>query len=1032
MIEFFLRRPVLSNLLTLFLCVIGGYHFLTVRREAFPDVKFDIVLITTPYPGGSPEEVESLVTRKIEDQIRSVSGIDRTESYSLENLSMIAVRLDEDLAEREKDKTVSDLYQAVQRVEELPAIADKPIVREMTADRPLITMSVAGGSDDDRDRAAEELKDILEEIDGVSRVDLFGDRDREILVEADREKLARYRLTMGELAAAIRERNVDRSAGATLAGPFENWVRVRGAVFTTKEVEDVVVRANDERAFVRVRDVARVREGFAETAVRTRAESLPSIELKVSKHKTADALKLTDAVKALRDEAAPRFAAKGMRLVLSDDFSFFIRRRLKVMTGNMIQGGILILAALFIFLDWRLALVAALGVPISFAAALVVAVPLGFTFNLMSLLAFIIVLGMLDDDSVVVAENIYRHLEMGKPHFQAAVEGTREVMWPVIGSVAVSSCAFLPFAMMSGIMGKFLMMIPVIVVMSFAASLFEAFFTLPGHVLELLPYGRPVSESVDGRFYLGAVAAYRRAIGWVLRHRGKFALLLLAFLLFTAGLAAWRLKFVLFPGGLIDQFFIQLEMAPGSNLDATQKAVAEVEKVVAALPRGVLDTQTATIGRKGQENMERLGTHYGQVRVYLTPEDTRALKTRPIIADLRAKIGLPAGTEKIAFEEVQAGPPVGEAIVVRARGRDPEVNRRIAQEIKDYLATIPGVTDIKDSLQDGKRQWRIIPDEREMAFAGLDAERVARDLFYATDGIKVSKIQRPDEEVDIHLRLQPEQRDEGKDFLSLDVLNAAGRPVRLSKVASVEERRGPPFLPRYNFKPAITVSAEVDEKLITSREANKRVRGRFADLPKRYPGYELIYGGEEEETQKSVRSLLRAFLVAMLLNFVILAVLFGSYVQPLIILLTIPIGLLGVVYALLLHGQPASFMALLGVVAMTGVVVNNAIMLVDFINKKRAEGLPLETAAAEAGAQRLRPIFASSITTLLGLFPTAYGFGGYEPFVAPMALSLAWGLTFAMPMTLFLIPVVYVTVDGWLATARFWMSALRGRLGSRR
>jgi len=239
--------------------------------------------------------------------------------------------------------------------------------------------------------------------------------------------------------------------------------------------------------------------------------------------------------------------------------------------------------------------------------------------------------------------------------------------------------------------------------------------------------------------------------------------------------------------------------------------------------------------------------------------------------------------------------------------------------------------------------------------------------------------------------------------------------VRLSRVARIEERRGAPFLPRYNYKPAVSVYGDVDEKVVTSREANRLVKEKFADVPKRFPGYELIYGGEEEETAKSMRSLFRSFGVALLLDYVILAVLFGSYVQPFVILLTVPIGLLGVVYALLVHGQPASFMAMLGVLAMTGVVVNNAIVIVNFINEKRARGVPLEQAAVDAGAERLRAIWASSITTLLGLFPTAYGFGGYEPFVAPMALSLAWGLTFAMPMTVFLIPAAYVTVDGWLA-----------------
>ncbi|MCR4294024.1 MAG: efflux RND transporter permease subunit, partial [Elusimicrobia bacterium] len=332
-----------------------------------------------------------------------------------------------------------------------------------------------------------------------------------------------------------------------------------------------------------------------------------------------------------------------------------------------------------------------------------------------------------------------------------------------------------------------------------------------------------------------------------------------------------------------------------------------------------------------------------------------------------------------------------------------------------------------DSLEDGKWQWRVVPDELEAAFAGVDADSIARDLFYAVDGIQVSKIQRPDEEVEIRLRLKPEQRDSPGDLLRLDALNPRGQAVPLSRVARVEERRGAPFLPRYNYKPAVSVFADVDEKIVTSREANRLVREKFADIPRRFPGYELIYGGEEEETAKSMRSLFRSFGVAIMLDFVILAVLFGSYAQPFIILLTIPIGLIGVVYALLVHGQPASFMAMLGVIAMTGVVVNNAIVLVNFINDKRAQGVPVEQAAVDAGAERLRPIWASSITTLLGLFPTAYGFGGYEPFVAPMALSLAWGLTFAMPMTLFLIPAAYVTMDGWLAYVKGRVNRLLGR-----
>lgn len=1011
MIEFFLKRRVLTNLITLFIVAVGGWQFATVRREAFPDIKFDIVLITTPYPGASPEEVETLVTREIEEQLRTVTGIDRVESFSLENQSLIVLRLEEDLSEREKDKTVDEIYQAVSRVEDLPEVADKPVVQELTSDRPLISVSVAGGEDEARDHFAEELKDLIEELDGVSRVDQDGDRDREILVEVDRGALDRYRLTMAEVAQAIRNRNIDRSAGAVRSGTLENWVRVRGSVFTEKEVGDVIVRGNDERDNIRVKDLARVTEGFAEQRLAVRAGGLPAIELRVSKHKAGDTIKLADAVKKLVAEQEPRAAAKGLKLVLSDDQSFFIKRRLKVMTSNMVQGGVLILVALFIFLDWRLALTAAWGVPISFAAAMMVAVPLGFTINLMSLLAFIIVLGMLDDDSVVVAENIYRHLESGKPHLQAAIDGTREVILPVLGSVIVSSCAFLPFALMSGIMGKFVFMIPVVVCMCFAASVFEAFFILPSHVIDLLPFGRPVEETRESRWYLAVVRWYRRTLSWVIHHRLRFAGIVLGVLAGTAALAAWRVKFVLFPPGLVDQFFIQVIMPPGTNLDATAKALEPVERAVLRLPPAELEAVTSIVGAKGIEDDRRIGTHYGQARVYLTPEEGRGRKTKVIIEELRAKIGTPPGARQVIFSDLPVGPPVGEAVLVRIRGRDPKTARVIAERIKADLRKIDGVTDIRDSMEEGKRQWRVVLDPDEAAFAGLDVDTVARDIFWAVDGIKLSEIHYPDEDWDIRLRLLDEQRGDPKHLLSLDVLNKQGRPVRLSRVAGVQETQGPPFLQRYNFRPAVTVTADVDLAKITSREANAVIRGKYKDISKEFPGFELIWGGEEEETAKSMRSLFRAFFVALGLDFVVLAALFQSYIQPFIILLTIPIGLLGVVYALIVHGEPASFMAMLGVVAMTGVVINNAIVLVNFINEKRKTGLSAADAAVEAGATRLRPIWASSITTLLGLFPTAYGFGGFEPFVAPMALALAWGLTFAMPMTLFLIPVAYVIVE---------------------
>ncbi|MBI4376425.1 MAG: efflux RND transporter permease subunit [Elusimicrobia bacterium] len=1018
MIDFFLNRRVLTNLITFFVVGVGGYQACHVRREAFPDITFDIITITTVYPGASPEEVESLVTRNVERELKQVSGIDRVESFSVEGRSLVVLRLDEDLSDRDSQRVVNEIYQAMSRVKDLPEEVDRPLVQELTSSaRPLITLSVAGADDDARDRFADELKDILEELPGIARVDAEGAREREIWIEVDPEKLKRHDIMLAELSAAVRGRVRDASAGTMEVGPQEKLVRVVGAAMNAEDIAQVVVRASDERSYLRVSDVAQVRETFEEARVLTRASGLPAINLNVAKLKSGDAIDLADAVKRVRDQHEARARSMGMTLSISDDISFFIKRRLKVMTNNMIQGGVLILAALFLFLDWRLAVVAAWGVPISFAAAMMVAVPFGFTINLLSLLGFIIVLGMLDDDSVVVAENIYRHLELGKTPAKAAVDGAREVVLPVVGSVLVSSCAFLPFALMEGIMGKFMFMLPVIVCMAFLASAFEAFFILPSHVMDILPLGRPVSEKSPARWYEEVSGRYESVIRGLLQHKGRFLAVVAAFLLVTVGLAWWRLRLVLFPPGLIDQFFIQVDMPEGSSLGRTESVVSSVEKAVLELPVSELDVVTATVGRKGIEETVRLGTHFGQVRVFLTPEETRARKTSEIMAELRQRLQGLSGPAKVTFEELRPGPPVGRAVQVRVRGRDMATLGSIADRIKSELSAMDGVRDIVDSREGGKDQIVITPDAREAAFARVDTFSIARTAMLAIDGAEAAEIRRPDEEVKVRVRLRQGAQDAER-LLELEVPNPQGRPVPIGRVARIERRQGPPFIAHYNFRPVVTVTADVNVDKITSHEANGRLARVMADVPQKYPGYELIFGGEEEETIKSLRSLLKAFGVALGLDFVILATLFRSYIQPLIILTTVPIGLLGVVYALLLHGQPASFMALLGVVAMTGVVVNNAIVLVDFINSKRAEGMPLVEAAVKAGSQRLRPIAASSITTLLGLFPTAYGFGGYEPFVAPMALSLAWGLTIAMPMTLFLIPAAYVFLEDLLGRGR--------------
>lgn len=810
MIAFFLRRRVLTNLMTIFLIVIGGWNFFHVRKEAFPDIKFDIITISTVYPGASPEEVERLVTLPVEETIKTVNNVDHVESYSIEGNSMVVITLEEGLSAAAVSRAVSDVQQAVNRVEDLPDETKPPLVTELTSDRPLLNISVAGGTDWDRDAFAELMKDILEDIPNVSKVEQEGDRAKEIWVEADPERLARYRLTVAEVADRLDESNINLSAGSVTMGGEELLVRSMGAFYTADEVGNVVLRGNDERNVLRVKDIAKVRETFADEKVLARAGGEPAINLLVKKTKRGDAIKLARRVKAFMKEMEPQAAQKGLKLVLSDDTSFFIERRLRIMTNNMLQGGVLIIIALFLFLDWRLALVAALGVPISFGTAMAVAVPFGFTINLLSLLGFIIVLGMLDDDSVVVAENIYRHLEMGKKPFQAAVDGTKEVVLPVLGSVAATASAFIPFALVEGIMGKFLFMIPVIVILCFVASIFEAFFVLPAHVLDILPFGKPVGEKTEGHWYAKVQRLYRRSLGWCVDHRYGFLVIAIGFLAVTAVAASLRLKIVMFPEGLIDQFFVQIEMPRGAALAQTQTKLEAFEDIILALPKEDLDTVTSTVGQMGIEENLRRGTHFGQARVYLQPQENRERSTDEIIAELRKGFDAISGVKIYTIEKLKPGPPVGKAIQIRVRGDDTAVLKSIADQTKAYMATLKGIADIQDNFEGGKTEIRIGINPIEAAFAGVTSAQVARHVLFAFEGGEATKIRRPTEEVIVKVKLDENHRNNPSSVRDLLVLNDQRQQARMAPLVKVERGEGPPFIQRYNYKRTIMVTGSVD------------------------------------------------------------------------------------------------------------------------------------------------------------------------------------------------------------------------------
>ena len=1047
--EFSVRNSLLANLLCLLLVAAGIVALVQTQREAFPSVDFDMVLITTIYPGAPPLEVEKLVTVPIEKELREVTGIDEIKSTSRENVSVINVQLDPNV--KNKRKVVNDIQRAVDRVQNLPTeMEDDPVVFELTTDEtPVILVSLSGLlSEHDLQEQADMLEDRILDLIGVASVVRKGWRDDEVWVEVDPKQMFDAHISFQEVMSALERKNINLPAGKTTQGREEFNIRTTAEFRTPEEIENVIIRANDVGNWLRVKDVATVREAYEDEDTISKTVGTRAIQMLVTKRGNADIIdtveEINKTVESFRKNAPPE-----LKLTFSDDISFYVKRRLRVLTRNGYIGFILVVISLMIFLNRPVAIFTALGIPISLLTTLAVMAYLGITVNLISMFGLIIVLGMLVDDGIIIAENCYRYVEEGMNPRDAAIRGASEVLRPVTGTILTTIAAFAPLLFMGGIIGKFVSAIPKVVIIALLASMIEAFIILPSHMADFVkkppPGRRPKKEKPWFKRLLGF---YTRLLNRAISRRYLFAGCFVLTLFVALYLAFGVMKFILFPGSAIEIFYIRGEAPVGTALEQTEKLFEPIEKLVSEMPPEHLDNFTTIIGAieaEADDPYAKYASHVGQVTVFLTPAQGRTKTAEHMIDELRKKTKDIEGFERLYYERVKPGPPTGKAIQVTIRGEDYEVLERIGDEFKAHLATIDGTTymsaparamiwvrslfdpeirqkyeskkaaqDVTDDHEPGKGEIRVVVDEDAAAMTFLTPGAIARSVRNAFEGGTATTIKptKAEEEIDVVVRLPEKYRNSMEVFEKLLIPNTRDNLVPLTRVARVEKLPGVSEIRHLDGKRALTVAGDVDEKLATSNQINSDLARRFGDIPERYPGYSVHYGGEEEDTQESIANLLRSFLLALLLIFLILATTFRSLIQPFIVLLAIPFGLIGVVFAFLLHGQPFSFMALLGVVGLTGVVVNDSIVLVDFINKARVQnGKSRRDSLIEAGRLRLRPVILTTVTTIGGLVPLAYGIGGGDPFLAPAALAIAWGLAFATILTLFFIPCVYAIMD---------------------
>jgi multidrug efflux pump subunit AcrB len=1010
LVLFFVRNPVFVNLALLLTIISGGYFYLTMTREVFPEIPLDLVAITTRYADISPEQIEKDITIPIEDAVHAISGVDEVDSRSLEGVSMIELSLEQGAS---ITKVAQDVRSEIERLVDLPKDADDPVVVEIESQFPVINVTVHGNAPEGQLRdVAEDLERGVERIAGISNVVMTGYRDREVSVDIDPLRLAAYRIGAGEVADAVAARNLDLPAGVIRGNRTDYLVRTVGEYADPTRLADVVVRRGPEGRHVRVGDVADVHLAFEQEEAFGKIDGERAISLEISKKKRGDTIAIVSQVREVI-AAVEAGAPPGVSITSTRDGSVWIESRLRTLYVNGTIGFVLVCLTLFALLDWRMAFWAAVGIPTSFLMAFIFMDAAGMSINMLSLFALIVVLGLIVDDAIIVTENVYRYLLRGHAPKVAAVVGTAEVLVPVLAATTTTMAAFLPMLLMTGIMGKFMKVIPLVVLFCLAGTLIESMVMLPSHLAE---FSKGLGEGIrrEGRRFVSLRRRYARLIVRALRHRYLTVGGLILVAVLSVVVMRYHMRFVLFNTKDLPGFAVMIETPEGTSLAQTERVVAQVEAVGSRLPPTDLNAMVTLVGSHFDIATGRVtnGSNLGMVYFELAHfDDPDRRNGYVVLNDFRGRLSGITGYESLRVIETQGGPPVGRAVEVKVRGEDVRVLRTVAREIQDDLHTIPGVFDIASDDVLGKQELTVGVDEDRAALYGLNAAGIARAVRIAFEGEKVSEIRRGNDTLDVMVRYAESFADRPQRLGEVRLWSPGSGWVPLSSVAKVELTQGPSAIVRKDRQRTILVSAAVNKEIVTSSEANAQVRERFADVPRRFPGYELVFGGENERQMESLYSLGRASVLAVLLIYLILGTLFRSFVQPLVIMSTVPFAFIGVVVGHLVMMQPLGLLSLIGLAGLVGVVVNDSLVLVAFVNEARRRGASRWLSVVRSARHRLRPILLTSITTILGLLTLSFQTRGQAAYLAPMAISIVWGLAFATVLTLVMVPCVLSILD---------------------
>ena len=1009
--RFFSERHMLAYLFSGGLVILGLVTSMHINRDQYPTVDFGRLFITTFYPGASAEEVELNVSNKIEEELKSVDHIKETTSISMENSSFMEVTIDPNTPDL--NQVEDDIREAVARVTDLPPeVKEAPLVTELkTSIFPIIEVGVAG------DLPYPELREYarlfekkLKDVKGVARVRRYGYRAREIKIEVSPEAMDRYQLPLREIVMAIRARTMSARGGSIESYSNEKNLAMLNEFRNPLEVGNVIVRSTFEGTSVKVKDLAIIKDDFEDERIISRIEGKPAISFVVLKSETADVIRTVDAVKKLV-ESENKNRPKGVEILYSNDVSKYVRNKFDIVVSNGLSGLVLVVLSLALFLNYRIAFWVAFSIPVVMFGVIFLLPLFGTYLDGITLSAMILVLGIIVDDGIIISENIYDRWQRGESPQDAAVNGVKEVFYPVLTTALTTLLAFIPMFFMPGLMGKFIYVIPLTVCLALFVSQIEVVVALPAHLLAGMKKMHDKSGGASGRHWFDPMQkVFKRLLTFLLRGRYLFILTTVAILVASLWYAKNYMHFILFPTKAAEQFFITLEMPTGTSLQATSDEAKKVEKLISNLPEGEIDSYVTRIGRYG-DMVDIQSENYAYFYVNLTPSSKRARPADEIVEDLRGKINELNIFRSVSFYIESGGPRVGQPIVVRVVGSDDAMRKTLADSVYAFLHTVAGVKEIDRDDKIGKKQVDIKADYSKLARLGLTAADIAQTVRIAYDGQNVTNIRYGEEDVNFRVVLQERARKNLWYLRTLTVPNRQGRLIKLGDVARLRIVPGPSEFRHYKGERSTTITADIFEGKTTALMATQQVLDHFK--MEKYPGIRLVIGGKAREQQESLAGLLVTFGVAIIGIYFLLVLLFDSITMPLMVLVAIPFGLIGVIWAFALHGESFSFLGILGTIGLVGVVVNDSLVLVSHLNdlRKCEPDKGIIKIVSEGATDRLRSVILTTVTTVAGLLPLAYGLGGQDAYMSPMALALGFGLLFSTPLTLILVPCFYVVGD---------------------